>query len=78
MDNWARLANVFRDVFDNDGLQIRREMTAADVEEWDSLTHIDLIVATEREFKIRFTTAEVASLGTVGDLEDLVNRKSIG
>jgi acyl carrier protein len=50
-------------------------MTATDVPAWDSLSHITLIVAVEREFGIRFTTAEVAALMNVGDLADLVQKK---
>jgi len=50
-------------------------MTANDVENWDSLTHIDLIVAIEKEFRVRFTTAEVSGLKNVGELESLVEKK---
>lgn len=70
-----RIQFVFRDVFDDDALVLRPEMTAADVENWDSLTHINLIVGIEREFKVRFTTAEVTSLRNVGDLTALVEKK---
>ena len=71
-----RLTKTFRDVFGDPNLQITRSTTASDVEDWDSLTHINLIVAIEREFKIKFTTAEVASLQNVGDLMDLIERKT--
>ena len=53
---------VFRDIFDDEALVLRDDLTAADVENWDSLTHINLIVGIERQFKVRFTTAEVSSL----------------
>jgi acyl carrier protein len=66
---------VFRDLFDDDTLQLRPDMTAADVEAWDSLTHINLIVDIEREFKVRFTTGEITGLKTVGDLAALVDKK---
>jgi acyl carrier protein len=69
------MQSIFRDVFNDDALVLRPEMTAADVETWDSLTHINLIVGIEREFKVRFTTGEVASLKNVGDLATLVERK---
>ncbi len=78
MDNTAALqalTGVFREVFDNPGLVLHDGMTAADVENWDSLNHIDLIVAIERKFKIKFTTREVASLKTVGDLAELTAKK---
>jgi acyl carrier protein len=70
-----RMQIIFRDIFDDDGLAIRPEMTAADVEAWDSLSHFNMIDAIEREFKVRFTTAEVTSLKNVGDLVALVEKK---
>jgi acyl carrier protein len=70
-----RMQTVFRDVFDDDNLVLRSDLTAADVENWDSLAHINLILGIEREFKVRFTTAEVASLKNAGDLEVLVQKK---
>jgi len=74
-ESMERMQAVFRDVFDDEGLVLRPEMTAEDVETWDSLTHINLIVAIEREFKVKFTTAEVASLKNVQDLAALVEKK---
>ena len=71
-----RLTSIFQDVFDDDSLQIRPEMTADDVEDWDSLTHINLITAVEREFKVKFTTSEVTGLKNVGDLIALIDKKS--
>jgi len=52
------LTDVFRTVFDQPNLVLHDAMTAADVENWDSLNHIDLIVAVEKKFKIKFTTAK--------------------
>jgi len=71
-----RLQEVFRDVFDEPGLTLRREMTAEDVEAWDSLSHINLLAAIEKEYKIRFDLAEVKSLRNVGDLMDMVAKKA--
>ena len=70
-----RMQSVFRDILDDNELVIRPEMTAADVEAWDSLSHFNLINAIEGEFKIRFTTAEVTSLKNAGDLAALVEKK---
>jgi acyl carrier protein len=69
------LTDVFRAVFDQPELVLRDEMTAADVENWDSLNHIDLIVAVERKFKIKFTTREITGLKTVGDLAEMTAKK---
>jgi acyl carrier protein len=71
----AQATEVFRDIFALPGLELRDEMTAADVKGWDSLTHIDLVFAIERRFKIKLTTGEVSKLKNVGDLLSLVRRK---
>lgn len=65
-----RLQEVFREVFRKPDLTISRTMTAADVQGWDSLRHIELIVAVETAFSVRFKTVEVSRLQTVGDLID--------
>jgi acyl carrier protein len=71
-----QLTGVFRRVFDVPDLTLTRNMTASDLEDWDSLTHINLIVAAEKEFKIKFTTSEVAKLSNVGDLIDTIAKKA--
>ncbi|MFQ5698559.1 MAG: acyl carrier protein [Myxococcota bacterium] len=57
-----RLQEVFRDVFDDDDLVLADEMNADSIERWDSLEHVNLIIATEREFAIRFATREISLL----------------
>jgi acyl carrier protein len=74
-DIQARVNGVFQAVFDAPGLTVDSETTANDVDGWDSLTHIDLIVAVEKEFKIRFRTAEVNGMKNVGDLVRLIEQK---
>src|SRR5579863_4742063 len=76
-DTFDRMQRTFRQVFDDETLELHRNMTAADVEGWDSLNHIDLIVALDREFRIKFTTAEISKLATVGDLLTLVDKKRV-
>ncbi len=71
----SEVAQIFRDVLDNDGIILHRETTAADVEGWDSLAHINLIVAIEKEFKIKFDLMELKPLQNVGELFDLIQRK---
>jgi acyl carrier protein len=71
-----RLDAVFQDVFDDSSLEVKDDMTAADVEGWDSLSHINLIVAVEKEFRIRLTTGEVLGLNNVGDFMALIVRKT--
>jgi acyl carrier protein len=70
-----RVTNVFRDVLDIDDLVLDYNTTANDVEEWDSLNHIQLVVGVEREFKIRFPSQEIQSWGTVGDMVNSVYAK---
>jgi len=70
-----RLTDTFRAIFGNRNIQLARSTTANDIKGWDSLMHINLIVAIEKEFKVRFTTFEVMSFNNVGDLTDLIARK---
>ena len=66
---------IFIDQLDNSTIMLKRETTASDVEEWDSLTHIQLIVAIEKKFKIRFTTSEIQGFKNVGEMCDAIDRK---
>jgi acyl carrier protein len=70
-----RLVTTFQSVFDDADIRVTRDTVADDVEGWDSLTHINLIVAIEKEFRVRFTTSEITALTNVGDLADLITRK---
>ena len=72
---YSRLAGMFRDVFDDESLVPTPAMTAKDVAEWDSLNHIRLMVAIEKAFGVRFTTAEVSGLPDVGHLVEVIAAK---
>jgi len=74
-DTLTRLTDVFRDVFEDDELQITRSTSAADVQSWDSVMHITLMMGVERAFGIRFKSGEVAGLKNVGELVDLVDAR---
>ncbi len=71
----SKLTDIFRDVFDDDAIVLRDDMTADDVEEWDSMSHVTLVVAAERTFGIKFRTAEIEELKNVGDFEHLIGAK---
>lgn len=71
----ARLNDIFRDTFDDESIEIHDAMTAADVDEWDSLNHINLILAVERGFGVRFKTSEIGNLANVGEFLELLKRK---
>jgi acyl carrier protein len=72
----TRINTVFQEVFDDDELTVDRTTTAADVEGWDSLMHVTLIVNVEKVFGVRFSSAEVAALKNVGELVDIVEQRT--
>jgi acyl carrier protein len=72
---YARLTEIFRDLFDDPSISLRPEMTAADVPEWDSFNHINLIVSIEAEFRVKFQTAELEAMHNVGALVDMIQKK---
>ena len=69
------LQSVFRENFDDDDLLISDEMDASDIEDWDSLSHITLIVATEEAFGVRFNSSEIESLNNIGEFKKLIISK---
>jgi acyl carrier protein len=69
------MTDIFRDVLDVPDLVLRRGTTGKDVEEWDSLTHIQLVAAIERRFKIRFAASEIEGFQNVGDMADAIAKK---
>lgn len=76
MSRINELNEVFCSVFQDDTIDLRRDMTANDVDGWDSLSHLNLILAVETRFKFRFTQKELLSLRTVGDLVDCIEKKA--
>ncbi len=71
----THLNKIFIDVLDIPSVDLKNETTAGDIEEWDSLTHLQLIVAIEKYFKIKFTTFEIQTLGNVGELSKAIEAK---
>ncbi len=69
---YARLNKVFRDVFDDDSITVNPKTTANDIEDWDSLEHITLIAAVEKEFKMKFKMGEISSMKNVGEMANIV------
>jgi acyl carrier protein len=74
-DIYAQLTTIFRDLFDDDAIVLSPGLTASDVPEWDSFNHINLIVSVESRFGVKFQTAELESMHTVGHLVDLIQAK---
>ena len=73
---YERLTKIFEDVFDEDAIKITPELTAKDVDGWDSLTHIRLILTIEKAFKIKFSTSEIGKLENVGDLVAIIKARA--
>jgi acyl carrier protein len=72
----TRLQGVFRQVFDDDDIVIRPETTASDIDAWDSINHVNLVLAVEREFKVRLSTSGIASLKNVGELAKMLEAQA--
>ena len=69
---YERLNKVFKDFFDDEDLVVTENTTADDIEEWDSLEHINLMVAVEQEFGIKFKMGEVTSMKNVGEMVNII------
>ncbi len=74
----GELQDIFRDLFDDDDIEIHAGTTAADIKGWDSLNNVRLVVMIEKHFGIRFSTGEVVSLKDVGELLTLIEARAAG
>ncbi len=72
---FKELDEVFQDVFDDESIHVTDATTAADIEDWDSLEHINLVVAIENHFNIKFNMGEVTSMKNVGEMVDKIIEK---
>ena len=72
---YEQLNEVFQDVFDDDDIIVNDETTAEDIEDWDSLEHINLIVAVEKKFSIKFNMGEVNKFNNVGEMVTSISDK---
>lgn len=72
---FERVNEVFRDVFDDDEITVGEETTADDIEDWDSLEHINLVAAIEKEFSMKFTMGQVVSMKNVGEMVTIILEK---
>ncbi len=69
---FSSLNEVFRDVFDDESITVGETTTADDIEDWDSLEHINLVAAIEQEFGMKFTMGQVVSMKNVGEMVDII------
>ena len=72
---FERLNKVFRDVFDDDDITVTETTTSADIDDWDSLEHINLVAAVEQEFGMKFTMGQLVTMKNVGEMVDIILQK---
>ena len=75
---FATLNEVFQDVFDDESIKVDEETTADDIEDWDSLEHINLIAAVEQEFGMKITMGQVVTMKNVGEMADIIMSQTEG
>jgi acyl carrier protein len=73
---YSKLAAVFQDVFDEDDLALTPQTTADDVDGWDSLSHIRLVLAVSKAFGVKFSASEIGGLKNVGEFAELIEKKA--
>ncbi len=69
---YKKLNKVFQDIFDDEDITVNDETTADDIEDWDSLEHVNLVVATEKKFGVKFNMWEVGRIKNVGEMVDII------
>lgn len=75
-DIYTRLTEIIQDVFDDDSITVTPALSAKDVDGWDSLTHIRLILTVEKAFKVKFSTSEIGKMERVSDLVTLIKARA--
>ena len=75
-DTYKKLTKVFREVFDDDSIELTPETTANDIDDWDSIEHINLIAAVEDAFGMRFLMREVSGMKNVGELVQIIESRT--
>ncbi len=73
---YAKITNVLRDVLENDAIEAAPDMSANDVEDWDSFSHIRIVLGIEQAFEVKFATPEIAQFENIGQLADLIVEKT--
>ena len=71
----TKMQEVFQNILDNEDIELTFDTTADDIEEWDSLSHVQLVVEIEKEFGVKFTSKEIMSWNKVGDMIDCISKK---
>lgn len=74
---YDKLNEIFRDVFDDESITVCETTTADDIEDWDSLEHINLVAAVEQAFGMKFTMGQVVTMKNVGEMVDIIMDKVV-
>jgi len=69
---FIKLNEIFQEVFDDEEIEVTENTSSDDIEDWDSLEHINLVAAVEQEFDIKFTMAQVVGMKNVGEMVDII------
>jgi len=75
-DILKQVNDIFIDILDNENIKLTETTTADDVEDWDSLSHIQLVVAIEKHFNIRFTSKEIQGWSNIGEMINSIVEKT--
>jgi len=75
MDILSKMQDIIRDIFDDESIVLTTDTTAADIEDWDSVTNMIIIEEVEKTFSIRFTTSELMSIKNIGEYVDCITKK---
>lgn len=70
----SKLQSVYRDILDDENIVLTEETTAEDIEEWDSLTHVQIVAEIQKEFDVKFSAKEMLLWENVGDIIDAIER----
>jgi acyl carrier protein len=73
---YAKMTEIFRDVFDDEAIKVTPDLTASDVPEWDSLSHIRLVLAVQKAFQTKFSASQTANLKNVGEFVALIRART--
>lgn len=72
---FGKLTSIFCDIFDDNSIKLTDATTANDIEDWDSIEHINLVAAVEKEFHIRFKMSEVSTMKNVGEMVSIIEAR---
>ena len=73
---YRKLRDIFHEVFDDESIELKPDLAAKDVDGWDSITNIRLMLTVQKAFKVKFSTSEIGTLKDVADLAALIQKRA--